>query len=94
MNPNDNQKDQTPLQQWLIGEVARRLEVGPEQIDADAEFDEFGLDSVQAVALSGALSDRVGEELPATLLYEHQSIRALASHLAAQYPHACGVEQN
>lgn len=70
-----------PLLPWLVGEIAQRVGVPPDRIDVDADFDEFGLDSVQAVAVSGALSERLGQELPATLLYEHPSIRELAGFL-------------
>lgn len=78
---NQASNDPDSLRQWLVAEIAQRLEVADTAIDADQEFDELGLDSVQAVALSGALSDRLGRELPATLLYEHRSIRSLANHL-------------
>ncbi len=71
----------TALLPWLAAAIARTLELAPEQIDVDADFDGFGLDSVQAVALSGELSDHLGRELPATLLYEHRSIRDLVDHL-------------
>tara|TARA_R110002072_G_scaffold241027_11_gene399770 strand:+ start:52683 stop:52964 length:282 start_codon:yes stop_codon:yes gene_type:complete len=84
MTMQGNTNDSDSLRNWLVAEIAQRLEVARDQVDADAEFDELGLDSVQAVALSGALSDRLGQELPATLLYEHRSIRSLAEYLAQQ----------
>jgi acyl carrier protein len=84
MNMQGTTNSAASLTNWLVDEIARRLEVPRDQVDADAEFDELGLDSVQAVALSGALSDKVGSELPATLLYEHRSIRSLANYLAKE----------
>lgn len=71
----------TPLLPWLVQEIARTLAIAPERVPVDADLDELGLDSVQAVGISGALSDHVGQELPATLLYEHRSIRDLANYL-------------
>jgi acyl carrier protein len=82
MNESVRTQPATPLLQWLVAEFARALDVDPASIDVDTEFDEYGLDSVQAVAISGTLSEHVGEELPATLLYEHPTIRRLAAHLA------------
>lgn len=82
MNPtNDDHSSARPLLRWLVERISRALQVAPEQIDVDADFDEFGLDSVQAVAMSGALAEHLGTELPATLLYEYPSIRELADHL-------------
>ena len=70
-----------PLLPWLVHAIGRSLSIAPERVDADADFDELGLDSVQAVGISGALSDQLAQELPATLLYEHRSIRELANYL-------------
>ena len=81
MTRHETSNDPDSLRHWLVAEIAQRLEVAHSAVDADAEFDELGLDSVQAVALSGALSERLGKEMPATLLYEHRSIRSLADYL-------------
>ena len=42
----------------------------------------LGLDSIQAVELSGELEALVGRELPPTLLFEHPTIEALARAVA------------
>ncbi|MBI2893618.1 MAG: SDR family NAD(P)-dependent oxidoreductase [Deltaproteobacteria bacterium] len=66
---------------WLIERVAERLEVEPGRIDPRTPFASLGLASRDAVSLSGELEDWLGLTLPATLLWEHPSIDALAAHL-------------
>lgn len=70
------------IQNWLIKAIADELKIDPSAIKIDMHFDECGLDSVEAVAISGALSDWLGRELPVTLLFEYPTIRVLSTHLA------------
>ena len=43
---------------------------------------EIGLDSLMAVELRNALTRSLGQPLPATLLFDHPTLDALAAHLA------------
>jgi acyl transferase domain-containing protein/acyl-CoA synthetase (AMP-forming)/AMP-acid ligase II/NADPH:quinone reductase-like Zn-dependent oxidoreductase/acyl carrier protein len=70
------------LRAWLVAQVAAELGMPAADVDVQAPFSSFGIDSVRAVGLSGELEDRVGRRLPATLLYEYPTIAALAAHLA------------
>jgi acyl transferase domain-containing protein/NADP-dependent 3-hydroxy acid dehydrogenase YdfG len=50
-------------------------------IDPVRPLKEMGLDSLMAVELRNALSAKVGRRLPATLLFDHPTLDALAAHL-------------
>ncbi|HEX2084806.1 MAG TPA: SDR family NAD(P)-dependent oxidoreductase [Solirubrobacteraceae bacterium] len=72
----------TELERWLRERIAERVECEPDAVDVDAAFATFGLESKDAIALSGELEERVGRPLEPTLAYEHPTIRALAAFLA------------
>jgi myxalamid-type polyketide synthase MxaC len=50
-------------------------------IDPDRPLAELGLDSLSGVELSNLIGRMVGNDLPATLLFDHPTLRALASRL-------------
>ena len=70
------------IQGWLIDKLAEVLEIEPNQIDVRQDFEEYGLDSAEAINLSGDLEDYLGCRLPPTLLWDYQNIEALAQYLA------------
>lgn len=70
------------LRDWLVIEVAKQLEVDPGNIRTDIPIDEYGLDSVAAVNISGSLADWIHQDLPGTLLYEYPTIDELSAHLS------------
>lgn len=78
------------LRDWLCKEVASLLDTHPEEIDLQRPLGEQGLDSVDAVGLTGELEDLLGIELDPTLAFEYPSIEALVEHLGTLKP---GTEQ-
>jgi acyl carrier protein len=50
-------------------------------LDTRKPMNELGFDSLMAVELKNALDAGVGRKLPATLVFEHPTIDALAKHL-------------
>ncbi|MEO1691678.1 MAG: aminotransferase class I/II-fold pyridoxal phosphate-dependent enzyme [Cyanobacteria bacterium J06631_6] len=70
------------IQGWLIDKLAEVLEIEPNQIDVGQDFEEYGLESAEAINLSGDLEDYLGCRLPPTLLWDYQNIEALAQYLA------------
>lgn len=72
----------TEAQDWLVEKLSHRLEVAPESIDVEQYFDEFDLDSTEALILAGELEAWLGFELEATALWYHPTISALAEHIA------------
>ena len=70
------------IQGWLIDKLAELLEIEPNQIDPARDFEEYGLESAEAINLSGDLEDYLGCRLPPTLLWDYQNIESLARYLA------------
>ncbi|MBP6632608.1 MAG: acyl carrier protein [Kofleriaceae bacterium] len=72
------------IRERLLQEVAQAAAVPVAQVDSREPFASYGLSSLEAVYLVGQLEDWLGMVLPATLLWDHPTIDALASHLAAE----------
>ncbi|MEL7405452.1 MAG: aminotransferase class I/II-fold pyridoxal phosphate-dependent enzyme, partial [Cyanobacteria bacterium J06558_2] len=70
------------IQGWLIDKFAELLEIEPHQIDVRQDFEEYGLESAEAINLSGDLEEYLGCRLPPTLLWDYQNIEVLAQYLA------------
>ncbi len=70
------------IAEWCRHYVARLLDMPAERIDAETEFDRFGLDSAMAVAMILDLEEQLGTEVSPSLLFEYTSIATLAGHLA------------
>ena len=70
------------IEAWLVREIAGRLGCSSEEIDVRKPFESHGLDSVEAVGMSGALENWLGVRLPATLAWDFPTIESLARHLS------------
>ncbi|MCF6524678.1 type I polyketide synthase [Streptomyces sp. JJ36] len=80
--PGDAERLRAELERWLTGTVADRLGVPAASVDPRQPLAGYGLQSVDMVGIAGALEQRLGRSLPATLTWEHPTIEALAAHLA------------
>lgn len=72
------------IRHWLIRRVAQTAGVPEAEIDIAAPFADYGLNSRQAVGLSGDLETWLKRELDPTLVWDHPSIERLARFLAAE----------
>jgi len=70
------------IQQWFVDSLARITDSPPEEIDVNAPFESFGLDSVTAVGLTGELEEWLGCTVDPMAVYDYPTIQALAGHLA------------
>ncbi|MGJ7908309.1 acyl carrier protein [Actinopolyspora sp. H202] len=69
------------VREWLVEKVAHRLDIGADQIDVNQYFDEFNLDSTEALVLSGELENWLGFELETTALWYHPTIAELSEYI-------------
>lgn len=58
----------------------------PDELDPDASLFDLGLTSFMVVELRGELERRLGREIPATVVFDHPTIRRLAAHLSSGLP--------
>ncbi len=68
----------------MVTEVARRLRKEASTIDTKVSLLDYGLDSPDAVALTEALAVWLRRDFPFMLLFEHQTIDAIADYLALE----------
>ena len=73
---------------WLRHRLATELQISPDSIDNHQPFNYYGLDSAQAVSLSGELERWLGRSLEPTLVWDYPTIAQLAAHLANDQPAA------
>ncbi|MGI9571261.1 MAG: phosphopantetheine-binding protein, partial [Desulfobulbia bacterium] len=75
-------KNPDELKTWISTELAGILECKPDDIDPDQEFSSLGIDSLVAFAMTGDLSERIGKDLSATLLWEYPTINSLSQKVS------------
>ena len=72
------------LRAWMVSDLARRLRCDPSEIDTTKPFDALGLDSRNAVQISGVLQKVIGRRLSPAVLFDHETIDDLAAYLASE----------
>jgi len=72
------------IRDWIVAELAKSMNVAASQIDAIAPLHSLGIDSLAAIGLSGGLASYLGRDVPATLMWDYESIDAIAHALAEQ----------
>ncbi len=79
------------IRRWLVEKIAFKLEIPEEEVDVHQFFDDFALDSTEALVLSGELENWLGFELETTALWYHPTITELSEYIAQkQAEHAAG----
>lgn len=88
-DPTQTGQDESSIRDFLIGRVAEHCRITPQQVDPDRPLAELGLGSRDTMAITGELEELLDRSLPATLVYEHPTIAALARALTrpAHGPH-------
>ncbi|CAL9352996.1 D-alanine--D-alanyl carrier protein ligase [Streptomyces sp. enrichment culture] len=66
--------------------LAQSLGIPASAVDDDTPFLTLGLDSLGAVDLVRRLERKLGRDMPATLFFEHRTVRELAAHLDLAAP--------
>jgi acyl carrier protein len=79
------------VRDWLVEKIAFRLNIQPTEVDIDQYFDEFDLDSTEALVLCGELESWLGFELETTALWYHPTIAELAQYIAELYAEGTGA---
>jgi acyl carrier protein len=70
------------IQDWLVAQVSRLTQLPPEEIDVQAPYEYYGLDSVMVVSLIVELQKWLGRRFHDNPLDDQTTIAALAQYLA------------
>lgn len=70
------------IQTWLVSQLAGRLGMKAAEIEIQKDFPDYGMNSIEAVNLSGELENYLGRRLSPTLIWDYPNIEALAEYLA------------
>ncbi|RII96387.1 MULTISPECIES: acyl carrier protein [Clavibacter] len=71
------------VREWLIEKIAVRTGSEKQDVRPDMFFDEFDLDSTEALVLAGELEEWLGFALAPTALWYFPTIEKLAEHVAS-----------
>ncbi len=63
----------------------------PADVDHSVGFFQAGMNSLMSVALRRSLSDSIGEELPASVVFDYPTVTDLVGYLAAKLPETADV---
>jgi acyl carrier protein len=74
------------LETWIVGRLSQRLKRPAHEIDPVCRLQEYGLDSLEALSLTGEMEHLLGRPVDPTVLWDHPSIRAVATFLADASP--------
>ena len=80
------------LEEWLIGWIAKELDLAPSEIETSKSLLNYSLSSVSAMMLVGDLEEWLGLTLPPTLVWDYPSIAAIADYLMEQLEASSGLE--
>jgi len=69
------------IQQWLVNYLANLLQVSPDDIDVTIPFDDFAIDSVAAIGMTGDLESWLGRTVDPTLVYDYPTVEQFSKCL-------------
>jgi thioesterase domain-containing protein/acyl carrier protein len=69
------------LREVLLDQLAGVLRAPRAEVDPAKSFDEYGLDSIDAVIVTGQIAEQLGIELPREFLLYHRSVNAVVNAL-------------
>jgi acyl carrier protein len=65
--------DPATLRDWMVRYITGVLDL-PDPVDPAQKFNEYGLDSVEAVVMAGVMEEEFGVPIDPIRLFEHPSI--------------------
>jgi 8-amino-7-oxononanoate synthase len=83
--PSTEPPTEEAIRTWLITNIASVVNMDPSSIDVRQTFDNYGLDSLQAVSLSGDLETWLNREISPTVVWDYPTVEQLARHLSANH---------
>jgi acyl carrier protein len=72
------------IQTWIVSLLAEKLDINPNDIDVEAPFESFDLNSVEAMVILSKLEKKLGHPLSPTLVWNYPTIELLSQRLAQE----------
>jgi acyl carrier protein len=69
---------------WLVNKLSIVYKIPLNKIDVNKNLSEYGLDSLNAIAITGELEELFEIELPSTLFWNFTTITKVAEYISAQ----------
>jgi acyl carrier protein len=82
--PNEVPRTREDIRMWLVQRLAKKLRILPALVDQTRRFDQYGLDSLAVIEISGELEKLVERRLSPALLLEYPTINELSTHLSQE----------
>ncbi|MGH8258296.1 MAG: beta-ketoacyl synthase N-terminal-like domain-containing protein, partial [Steroidobacteraceae bacterium] len=79
------------VQRWMVELVGRELKIEAERIELDRPLPDYGVDSIMLVQLLRPVSERVGEAVDPSILFEHATIEQFSRWLLSRYGEALAL---
>lgn len=76
------------IRRLLIKELAAMLNTGEAEIDTEKDFDDYGLDSTDAVIIAGLLEEQLAIELDPELLLRNRTVDQVTEWIEQNCRHA------
>jgi tyrocidine synthetase-3 len=77
-------KTSQEIQRWLIFQMAKRLKVEQDIIDIREPLSTYGLDSAEAVIITGEMGEWLGREISPTLVWDYPTIDSITRFLTIE----------
>jgi len=81
---SQNINSQEDIEDWLVEKLVEVAKLNVDDVDVTEPLASYGINSVDAVHLSGELEDWLGYEIPSSIIYQFPTIEALANHLSSE----------
>lgn len=78
LSGSERHRSSEEIRDWIVAELARALKIDPRSVDVAAPLYSLGADSLAAITLTGSLAEWLQKDIPATLMWDHESIDAIA----------------
>ena len=84
MSSTERPSAQSTLEQWLAEQIAGYIGTEAGEIHPEADFGDYGLESVSAFVLCGDIETHLGLTVEPTVTWDYPTVRALATHLRGE----------
>lgn len=83
--PDKVNKTKEEIEQWLVTHLSVELGLPFSEIDIEAPFVHFGLDSIKATRLAAEFGAWMGREFSPVITYDYPNIKTLAKYISGEY---------